>query len=196
MVTISPEDALLVVDLQRDFCFGGALAVAGADEIIPVVQVLVKRFVHEERPVLFSRDWHPVEHCSFAAQGGPWPPHCVAGTAGAAFPDDLEMPEEAVILSKATTKEKDAYSAFEDTGLAEVLRGRHVKRLFVAGLATDYCVRESVLDGLSEGFQVMLVSDAVRGVDVNPGDSRRAMDEMVRRGALPLQASEVEIHSR
>ena len=162
MIKISQGDALLVVDLQRDFCSGGALAVPFAEEIFSVIDGLVCSFTRQGRPVVFSRDWHPGGHASFAEKGGLWPPHCVAGTAGASFAPEVTVPADAIVISKATDPERDAYSAFDGTGLADLLRERSVTRLSVVGLATDYCVLESVLDGLAEGFDVMLLTDAVR----------------------------------
>ena len=191
MVRISQGDALLVIDLQRDFCPGGALAVPSADEILPVVDGLVRSFNRQGFPVVFSRDWHPAGHASFEAEGGSWPSHCVAGTAGAAFTPEVAVPEDAIVVSKATDPGKDAYSAFDGTGLADRLRGLCVNRLCVAGLATDYCVLESVLDGLTEGFQVILLTDAVRGVNVNPGDAEKAMLTMAEKGAVLLLSGEL-----
>jgi len=176
----SPQagDALLVVDVQNDFLPGGALAVPGGDAVIPVLNRAIARFHAAGLPVAASRDWHPAGHCSFAEQGGPWPPHCIAGTAGAELAPALELPDDAILVSKATTQEKDAYSAFEGTGLAEQLRARGVKRVFVGGLATDVCVLNTALDARREGFEVVLLEDAVRAVDVKPGDGQRAIERM------------------
>ena len=176
-------DALLVVDVQRDFLPGGALAVPDGDRIVPVLQRHLERFERAGRPILFTRDWHPADHMSFRTQGGPWPPHCVAGTPGAGFAPGLDLPAMAQVVSKATRPDAEAYSGFEGTELAARLRQQGVKRLFVGGLATDYCVRATVLDALREGFEVLLLGDAVRAVDVRPGDGERALRDMLQAGA-------------
>ena len=137
-------------------------------------------------PVFATRDWHPPDHCSFVGQGGPWPPHCVAGSAGARFADDLALPEDVTIISKDTGREQNTYSGFEDTDLGARLRRLGVRRLFIGGLATDYCVLNTVRDALRLGFGVFLLDDAVRAVDVDPGDGRRARKTMLELGALPL----------
>jgi nicotinamidase/pyrazinamidase len=172
-------DALLIVDPQVDFSPGGALPVPGGDGIFPAVN-RVARIV----PLtVASRDWHPANHVSFHARGGPWPVHCQAGTRGAEFHRDLETEPIAKVFSKGTDPDRDAYSAFDDTGLAEWLREHDVRRLYVAGLATDYCVRASVLDARREGFDVVVLEDAVGAVDVTPGDGERALAEMREAGA-------------
>jgi nicotinamidase/pyrazinamidase len=137
-------------------------------------------------PVFATRDWHPPDHCSFAPQGGPWPPHCIAGTEDAAFAPELELPDAAQVISKATEAGREAYSGFDGTDLAECLHGKGVKRVFVGGLATDYCVLNTVLDGLKAGFEVYLLRDAVRGVNVHPGDDVRAIDKMQQAGAVAI----------
>jgi nicotinamidase/pyrazinamidase len=172
-------DALLIVDPQVDFCPGGALAVPGGDAIFSAVN-RVSRIV----PVtVASRDWHPAGHCSFQEQGGPWPVHCRAGTPGAEFHPALETGRIEHVFSKGMDPATEAYSAFDGTDLAGWLRGRHVSRLGVAGLATDYCVRASVLDALREGFQVVVLEDGVGAVDVRRGDGERALAEMREAGA-------------
>lgn len=138
-----------------------------------------------------SRDWHPADHCSFQAQGGPWPVHCQAGTAGAEFHPALDQRRIQHVFSKGTDPGQEAYSAFDDTGLAGWLREHGVRRLYVGGLATDYCVRASVLDAIREGFQVVVLEDAVGAVDVNPGDGERALDEMRAAGAVVARSDEV-----
>lgn len=172
-------DALLIVDPQVDFCPGGALPVPGGDAIFPAVNL-----VSRKTPIVVaSRDWHPADHVSFQDRGGPWPPHCVAGTDGAEFHPALDRDPIQHVFSKATGPEQEAYSAFDGTGLADWLRERGVRRLLVAGLATDYCVRASVLDARREGFDVVVLEDAVGAVDVNPGDGERALSEMRAAGA-------------
>jgi len=183
-------DALLVIDMQVDFLPGGALGVAGGHETVAPINHLIELFQARGLPVVASRDWHPGDHCSFAAQGGPWPPHCVAGTPGAEFTAELALPDDAIVVSKADTSAVDAYSAFAGTDLAAQLRARGVGRVTVCGLATDYCVLNTVTDALEEGFDAIVVPEAMRAVDVKPGDGTRALDRMVARGAVPVRLGE------
>ena len=178
-----PGDALLIVDVQNDFLPGGSLAVSHGDAVVPVLNRMIDVFMAQGLPVVATRDWHPQAHCSFGEQGGPWPPHCVAGTQGAAFAAALRLPADAVVISKATTPDKDAYSGFEGADLDQRLRGVGVRRLFVGGLATDYCVLNTVRDALRLGYDVCLLSDAIRAVDVQSGDGQRAEAEMLGLGA-------------
>jgi nicotinamidase/pyrazinamidase len=161
------------------------------DEVVAVLNRYVRRFAGRGLPVVATRDWHPGDHCSFAVRGGPWPPHCVAGTEGASFAPGLELPTEAAIVSKATRPDEEAYSAFSGTTLAEDLRRRGVRRLFVGGLATDYCVLRTVADARALGFEVILLADAIRAVDVNAGDGERATAEMKRLGATPAEFASI-----
>ena len=183
-VTVGQHDALLIVDVQRDFLPGGTLGVAGADEVVPVLNRYLELGRRSKVPVLASRDWHPTNHCSFLARGGPWPEHCVAGTPGAEFPPVLELPHDAIIIDKAAGPDVDAYSAFEGTGLAARLRKMRVKRLLVGGLATDYCVLSTVLDARKAGLEVLLLADAIRAVNAKPGDGERAERKMREAGAI------------
>ena len=188
-MTIDPaRDALIVVDLQNDFCPGGALGVRGGDAIVPVVNRYLERFESAGAPVFLTRDWHPPVTRHFQAQGGVWPPHCVQGTPGAEFHPGLAPPAEAVIVSKGMDPDQDAYSAFqaEDRAgrpLPAILAERGVRRLYLGGLATDYCVRASVLDAVREGFEVVILKDAIGAVDREPGDGARAIEEMREAGA-------------
>lgn len=184
-ITLGPGDALIVVDVQNDFLPGGSLAVPCGDEVVPVLNEYLRRFSAKALPVVATRDWHPADHCSFQARAGPWPPHCIAGSRGAEFAPGLALPPQAEVISKATERERDAYSGFGGTDLAERLRRAGVKRVFVGGLATDYCVLNTVRDALKEGFDTVLLQDAVRPVDVKPGDGEAAIAEMVRLGAKP-----------
>ena len=184
-------DALLVIDMQVDFLPGGALGVAGGHETVAPINHLIELFQARGLPVFASRDWHPQDHCSFAAQGGPWPPHCVAGSPGAEFAAELALPDDAVVISKADTAHTDAYSAFAGTSLSNQLRTREITRVTVCGLATDYCVLNTVSDALEEGFETLIVPEAMRAVDVKPGDGSRAMDRMVARGAVPVRLGEL-----
>lgn len=184
----APGDALIIVDLQYDFLPGGSLGVPQGDQVIGPINHLVDLFAQRGLPVYASRDWHPDEHCSFAARGGPWPPHCVANTRGAAFSDALRLPSNAIVISKAEAADVDAYSAFNGTGLAGQLRERGVRRVVVCGLATDYCVLNTVLDARAEGFEVLIVPEAMRAVNVQPGDGERAIAQMLERGAGAVDA--------
>ncbi|HTN94029.1 MAG TPA: nicotinamidase [Gallionella sp.] len=178
-----PGDALLIVDVQNDFLPGGSLAVSRGDEVVPVLNRYLQIFVEHHLPIYATRDWHPAQHCSFQALGGPWPPHCVAGTQGANFAATLQLSSVAVIISKATSEEQDAYSGFESTDLDNQLRAANVSRLYIGGLATDYCVLNTVRDALRLGYKVLLLGDAIRAVDVQPGDGQRAEAEMTKLGA-------------
>jgi nicotinamidase/pyrazinamidase len=186
---MSPRDALILVDVQNDFCPGGALAVENGDEVVPVLNRYIERFVDLRLPIFATRDWHPVQTTHFKAYGGVWPVHCVQGTHGAEFHPDLKLTPEITIVSAGMGADEDGYSGFlgrDSSGrsLAALLRDRGVDRLFIGGLATDYCVKHTVLDGIQEGFQVMLIGDAVRGVNLKPGDSEQAIQEMSAAGAV------------
>jgi nicotinamidase/pyrazinamidase len=178
-----PGDALLIVDVQNDFLPGGSLAVPRGDEVVTVLNRYLDIFAMQNLPVYATRDWHPVLHCSFQAQGGPWPPHCVAKTSGAAFAAALQLPPATVIISKATKPEQDAYSGFQGTDLHRKLHAASIRRLFIGGLATDYCVLNTVRDALQLGYEVLLLGDVIRAVDVQPGDGQRAEQEMIKLGA-------------
>jgi nicotinamidase/pyrazinamidase len=180
---IGAGDALLVVDVQNDFLPGGALGVPSGDDVIEPLNRAIGAFERARQPVFYSRDWHPANHCSFRARGGPCPPHCVAGSKGAGFAKKLRVPPGAIVISKATTPERDAHSAFQGTTLSAQLRAAGVRRVFVGGLATDYCVRATVLDARKQGFDVHVLADAVRAVEVEPGDGERALEEMRQSGA-------------
>lgn len=184
-------DALLVVDVQNDFLPGGSLAVPAGDMVVAALNRYLARFESAGLPIYATRDWHPPDHCSFREQGGVWPPHCVAGTEGAAFSPLLQLPASAVVISKAARREVDAYSGLAGTGLAERLREADIVRLFVGGLATDYCVLNTVRDALEQGFAVVLLLDAIRAVDVAPGDGQRAIAEMLRLGARGVRFEEL-----
>ncbi len=186
-----PSDALLIVDPQVDFCPGGALAVPGGDRIFSAVNRAAARFQH----VVASRDWHPPGHVSFQERGGPWPVHCLAGSPGARFHLALEAERIEHVFSKGTDPDREAYSAFDGTDLAGWLRAKDVQRVFITGLATDYCVRASALDARREGFEVVVLDDAVGAVDVNPGDGERALTEMREAGATVAHSEELELEN-
>lgn len=187
-----PGDALLVTDIQNDFLPGGRLAVAGGDAVVPVLNRYIEIFAARGLPVFATRDWHPPHHCSFAEEGGPWPEHCVAGTTGAAFSADLVLPAEVILISKATTREREAYSSFQGTDLDQRLRAAGIRRLFIGGLTTDYCVYETTRDARRLGYEVMLLADAIRAVDVQPGDGARAIADMLALGAHPISLEGLE----
>lgn len=182
-IALTPADALLVIDMQNDFLPGGALGVPDGDQTLAPVNRLLHAFSSQGLPIFASRDWHPDNHCSFAARGGPWPPHCVAGTPGAAFSDQLDLPAGAVVVSKADSADQDAYSAFNGTNLAAQLHALGVRRVIVCGLATDYCVLNTVIDARENGFEVVVVPAAMRAVDVAAGDGERALARMASLGA-------------
>lgn len=182
-LTLQSGDALVIVDVQLDFLPGGRLAVPHGDEVVAVLNGYIAVFRQAGLPIVATRDWHPPDHCSFQAQGGPWPSHCVAGSQGAGFATLLELPCEAIIVSKATLPDKDAYSGFEGTELDALLRKAGVARLFVGGLATDYCVLNTVRDALKHGYRTVLLLDAIRAVDVHAGNGERAITEMLQGGA-------------
>lgn len=186
-------DALIIVDVQNDFLPGGALAVADGDAVVPLLNSYIGAFQKHELPIYATRDWHTPDHCSFQAHGGTWPPHCVAGTLGADFAPQLKLPEanQFVIISKATQPDKDAYSGFEGTDLTEWLQKEGVQRLFIGGLATDYCVLNTVLDALKQGFKVILLEDAIRAVNRQPDDGVKAIQEMHQRGAVSANLAEL-----
>lgn len=183
--TPAPGDALVVVDVQNDFLSGGSLAVPQGEQVVPVVNKYLNLFRSSGLPVFMTRDWHPANHVSFASRGGTWPPHCVQGTDGAAFARELELTGEEHVVSKADSSDRDTYSGFEETDLAARLKDLAVTRLFIGGLATDYCVLSTVRDALRLGFPVVLLTDVTRAVDVNSGDGEKALREMVGGGALP-----------
>lgn len=182
MPDFSQHDALLLVDVQRDFCPGGSLPIPKGDEVVPVLNRWIGAAGAAGVPVYASRDWHPAGHVSFQDRGGPWPVHCVQDTPGASFHADLALPDAAVVVSKAQELDTDAYSALDGTGLADRLREAGVKRLWIGGLAQDVCVKATVLDALRAGFEVRLIEDGTRPVTEQGG--REALDAMKEAGAL------------
>ena len=182
------DAALIVVDVQNDFCAGGSLEVPDGDRVVPVLNAYAARFAAAGRPVFASRDWHPERTRHFQAYGGTWPPHCIQGTRGAEFHPDLSLPPGTEVVSTGQDPDEDGYSAVPSTledgrPLAEALRAARVRRLYIGGLATDYCVKATVLDAIAAGFEATLLLDASRGVNLQPHDAEAAIEEMVRAGA-------------
>lgn len=184
-------DALIVIDMQNDFLPGGRLAIAAGDAIIPQLNRYLAYFAAHRFPVFATRDWHPPDHCSFQPQGGPWPPHCIAGSDGAAFHSALALPAATHVISKATTRESDAYSGFSGTQLDALLRSLHIRRVFIGGVATEYCVFSTVQDALRLQYATFVLADAVRAIDRQPGDGQRALREMMHLGAQPIRYQEL-----
>jgi nicotinamidase/pyrazinamidase len=183
------KDALLVVDVQNDFCPGGSLAVAEGDAVAPVLNQYMERAAAAGVPIFASRDWHPAKTAHFREYGGRWPPHCVQGTPGAEFHPVLRTPEGTTVVSKGMNPVDEGYSFFEGTfedgrDALTALRELGVTRVHVGGLTTDYCVRATILDALNAGFDVFLLEDAIRAVEVQPGDGERAIAEMRAAGAI------------
>ena len=182
-IAITKYSALVVVDIQNDFCAeNGALPVPGCHSIIENVNKYIEMFERAKRVIVASRDWHPPNHISFKMRGGPWPPHCVQGSAGADFYPGLKLPDKAIIISKGTDPDAEAYSAFDKTELHYILSKLGVRRVFVCGVATEYCVRATVKDALELGYEVILLGDAIAGISEE--SSREAIMEMIRSGAV------------
>jgi len=179
---LQPGDALVVVDMQIDFCPGGALPIEHGDAVVPVLNRWIAAAVDADVPIYASRDWHPAGHLSFRESGGQWPVHCLQDSDGAKFHPDLDLPASAILVTKGTRFDKDQYSAFDETGLATELRRRQVKRVWVGGLAQDVCVRATVLGARDEGFEAVVIGDGTRPVTCAGGES--ASNDMRRAGAL------------
>ena len=196
MATPKYNKALIIVDVQNDFCPGGSLAVKHGDSIVPMLNRYIDLFVKAGFAVFASRDWHPRKTRHFKEFGGSWPVHCVQNTSGALFHPQLQAGRDAVVVSKGMDPQKDSYSVFQavdENGevFSGILSGKNVKELFVGGLATDYCVKATVMDALEEGFTVNLLADAVKGVDFYPGDAQRAIKEMLSAGAIAVTFEQV-----
>jgi len=180
---VSIKTALLIVDLQNDFCPGGALAVPEGDGVVPVLNRYIKIFQSNDAPIVATRDWHPQDHCSFKTFGGIWPPHCIQNTPGAEFHPGLTLPKGVRVISKGADPKVEAYSGFQHTDLEIWLNSRKIETVCVGGLAVDYCVKSTVLDALKAGFKTVYLADASRGVNLKPDDSERAEGEMLKAGA-------------
>ena len=185
---MEPNAALILVDVQNDFCPGGALAVKDGDQVVPVLNRYIKKFAEAGLPIVATRDWHPENTRHFVSGGGIWPRHCVQGTEGANFHCQLAIDSHVIVVSTGESPDADGYSGFDavtrdKTRLGDFLHARGIRRLYVGGLATDYCVKHTVLDGLKAGFEVVILEGAIRGVNLQPDDSKHAMEEMLRAGA-------------
>jgi nicotinamidase/pyrazinamidase len=179
------KEALIVVDMQRDFMPGGALPVPKGDKIIPIINDCIRKFRERGALIVATRDWHPKNHISFRDRGGPWPAHCVQNTPGAEFV--VELPEDAVIISKATEPDEEAYSGFEGTDLDRILKEKGVKRVYICGVATEYCVKATALDALKLGYETYILLDAIKGI--NPEDEKKAIEELQKAGAKAIRCS-------
>jgi nicotinamidase/pyrazinamidase len=188
----SDTDALIIVDVQNDFCPGGSLAVKGGDRVASTLSELAAHFKAMGGRLFATQDWHPERHSSFKERGGPWPPHCVQGSKGAEFHPDLKLPVGTSVVRKGSDPQVDAYSGFLDSNLEERLRRVGVKRLFVGGLATDYCVLNTVLDARALGFETFVITDAVAAVNVSPGDGEKALQKMKDNGAKTVTVAEMK----
>jgi nicotinamidase/pyrazinamidase len=180
---MASRKALVVVDVQNDFCPGGSLAVADGNEVVAPLNKLMKDFLDRGEPVYKTRDWHPEKTKHFAIYGGTWPIHCVQHTRGADFHPDLLDDPRITVISKGFDERADGYSGFDGTQLAQLLRDEGVDEVWVGGLATDYCVKQTVIDGVHNGFKVKALADAMRPVNVNPDDGKKAVEEMKEAGA-------------
>ena len=185
-IIITNNSAIIAVDIQNDFCPGGALPVPDGDAVVYSMNLYITKFSKMGLPVYFTRDWHPQNHISFKTNGGIWPEHCVQETYGAELHKKLLIPSRAVIISKGISPDNEGYSGFQGTDLDKRLKAKNIRQLFIGGLATDYCVKSTVLDALHAGFDVVFLSDASKGVDVNTGASEQAIDEMLREGAVKV----------
>ena len=191
LVVDKNEDALVIVDVQRDFCHGGALPVPEGDQVVAILNKYIMKFSKAGALIVATRDWHPPNHMSFREYGGAWPSHCIQRTEGAEFHPSLRIPEGAKVVSKATEPNKEAYSAFDGTSLETELKIIGIRRVFVGGLATDYCVKSTVVDARKLGFETILLVDAIRGVDLEPSDSQNAILKMLERGAKKATLSDL-----
>ena len=181
--------ALVVVDVQVDFCPGGALAVEDADQVVPGLNAAIEAFARLGLPMFFTRDWHPPNHISFRSRGGIWPRHCVQGTPGAKFHPDLRVPTGATVFSKGDDPANEAYSGFQGTGLEGAMKSLGVEEMYIGGLTFDYCVMESALDARRAGFSVVVLEDCVKAVNARPGDEARALATMKDAGVKFATAS-------
>uniref|UniRef100_A0A7J3QDM1 nicotinamidase n=1 Tax=Ignisphaera aggregans TaxID=334771 RepID=A0A7J3QDM1_9CREN len=185
IIKIRSVDALIIVDMQNDFMPSGALPIENAHTIIPIINKYIKLFKDFGGTIVATRDWHPSNHISFNIRGGPWPPHCIQNTKGAEFHPLLELPSNTIVISKATDENKEAYSGFDSTELDSILKARKVKRVFICGVATEYCVKATAIDAINLGYQTFILIDAIKGV--NKIDSERVINELLSYGIIMLE---------
>ena len=193
---MKPKKALLIVDMQNDFCPGGALAVPQGDKIAPVINKYIRIFAKKKLPIFASRDWHPVRTKHFKDFGGLWPVHCLQSSRGAAFHPDLKLPQEAILLYKGMDPEEDCYSSFSAQDLSgqplfKLLKIMAIKEVYIAGLATDYCVKFTAIDALKHSFKVKILTDAIKGVDLKPNDSAKAIKKITKMGAKKVKLADL-----
>ena len=186
------NDALIIVDVQKCFCSGGEIPVPEGDKIVSTLNKYVEKFRMAGATIYATRDWHPPNHRSFKEYGGIWPPHCIKGTEGAEFHSDLKLSKDASVISVGVDPFLEGFSGFENSDLEHKLKQAGINRLFVGGLATDYCVKHTVLDALEKNFQVVLLMDATKGVDRIPGDIHKAVKEMVKKGVEKANFGDIE----
>ncbi len=184
---MSKSKALVVVDVQKDFCPGGSLAVPKGDKVVSVLNKYIDSFLKKSELIFFSRDWHPLKTKHFKESGGNWPPHCVQNTDGARFHPDLTIPERAIIISKGMNPDIEGYTVFQgkddqNRQFEEILKNKEIEELFVGGLATNFCVKHTILDALDKGYKVNLLTDAIRGIDLEEGDTEKAIHQMAEKG--------------
>ncbi len=191
-IQLQQGDALIAIDLQNDFLTGGKLEVAQGDQVVAVFNRYIAKFEQCKRPIFLTRDWHPFNHSSFITQGGPWPEHCVAGSKGAEFSSDLIIPDRAIIISSGIGVHQDGYSAFENPAFEKQLQRVRATRLFIGGLATDYCVLNTVCAALQRHYQVLLLKDAIRAVNVQPQDGANAETKMQADGAIIITLDDMQ----
>lgn len=195
-IKIAVGDVLVVTDMQNCFLPGGSLPVTEGDSVVGPLNIALDAFDRAGLPVIFTRDWHPPNHCSFQSRGGPWPDHCIQGTQDAAFSPRLHIPPKPLVISKAVEADKEQYSAYfghDENGatMADNLRAMKPKRVFIGGVATEYCVFNTVLDMLKDGYDVYVFVDGVQPVEVKPGDGQAALDTMEKRGARLIRAEQL-----
>jgi len=191
------KKALLIVDVQNDFCPTGALAVPEGDKIVPTINKYIRIFLRKKLPIFATRDWHPIKTKHFKDFGGIWPVHCIQNTKGAQFHPELKLPKEAILLYKGIDPEKDGYSAFDaederGMGFLKILKILGIRELYIAGLATDYCVKFSTRQAIKHRFKARILLDAIKGVNIKPDDSKNAIKEMVRLGAKKMTFKNME----
>jgi nicotinamidase/pyrazinamidase len=192
MYKLNKTDALIIVDVQNSFCPGGELPVKEGNKIIPTVNKYIQIFQKAGAKFYATRDWHPPNHKSFKEYGGIWPPHCLKGSKGAEFHPDLMLPEGTTVILAGDKPSVEGYSGFDHTNLERELKEDKIHRVFVSGLATDYCVKYTVLDAVEKNFETILLIDAIRGVNRKLGDAERAIDEMIMKGVKKASLSEFQ----